>query len=224
MRAKTGVLKSFVAVAIAALALGGCGGQAPSTTGGSAGSAAATSASPSPTGTPEPPSGSTWVTAPRSGVRFPVPEGWKSLSFREVLDSGDPKAIADAAKTMGVSAAELDSLADQIEVVVFGPTVKRFAVNINAVPQPGTAMPSVEEATAQLTQIGGKIGTPRTGTTALGKSLVVPYTLTLQGITVQGRTILIETPGGVATITVSHVTEADADALTQAILDNVATI
>ncbi len=220
MRGNTTVLRSSVAVTIAALAVAGCAGQAPSntTTSGSAGSASTagtTSASPSPTGTPKPPSGTSWVDAPETGIRFPVPEGWQALSFRELLESGDKAAIAEAAKTMGVTEDQLDALADQIEVIAFGPTVKDFAVNVNAVPQPGTAMPSAEEASSQLEQIGGTIGTPVTGTTAFGKSLVVPYTLKVQDVTVQGRSILLETPDGVATLTVSHVSEAAADTLTR---------
>lgn len=228
MRGNSTILRSSVAVAIAALALAGCGGESPSTTGGSAGTTATTSASasasPSPSGTPEPPSGSTWVEATKTGVRFPVPEDWKSLSFREVLESGDKQAIEQAAKSMGVTPEQLDAVADQIEVIVFGPTVDRFAVNINAVPQPGAKMPSAQQASSQLEGLGGKIGTPVEGTTAFGKSLVVPYTIKIQGVTIQGRSILLETPDGVATLTVSHVSEAEADKLTKAILDNVSTI
>ena len=55
----------------------------------------------------------------------------------------------------------------------------------------------------------------------LGKSLVVPYTLKVQDRTVQGRTLLIETDEGVATLTVSHVSGDEADKLTKSILDNV---
>ena len=229
MRGNTTVLRSSVAVTIAALAVAGCAGQTPSTTtasgsAGSASTAGTTSAAPSPTGTPKPPSGTSWVDAPETGIRFPVPQGWQALSFRELLDSGDKAAIAEAAKTMGVTEDQLDALADQIEVIAFGPTVEEFAVNVNAVPQPGTAMPSAEEASSQLEQIGGTIGTPVTGTTAFGKSLVVPYTLKVKDVTVQGRSILLETPDGVATLTVSHVSEAEADTLTRTILDNVSTL
>ena len=236
------VLRSSVAVAIAVLVVAGCAGQTPSTTAttaattaitsgtfgtatpsGTSGTTATTSTPPSPTGTPKPPIGTRWVDAPRAGIRFPVPEGWRALSFRELLESGDKEAIAEAARTMGVTENQLDALAAQIEVIAFGPTVKGFAVNVNAVPQPGTAMPSAEEASGQLEQIGGTIGTPVTGSTDFGTSLVVPYTLEVKDLTVQGRSILLETPGGVATLTVSHVSEAEADTLTQTILDNVAT-
>jgi hypothetical protein len=209
--------------AAVALALSGCGGS-PSTdattasAGGSASASASASASPSEATLPE---GSQWVDAPKSGIRFPVPEDWKSMSFREVIDSGDKEAIDEAAKSMGVTPEQLDTIADQIEVIVFGPTVKGFAVNINAVPQPNTAMPSAAEATSQLQQIGGKVGKAVEGTTSMGKSLVVPYTLKVQDRTVQGRTLLIETDDGVATLTVSHVSGDQADKLTKAILDNV---
>ena len=211
--------------AVVALALSGCGGS-PSTdaTTASAGGSASTSASASASASPTEaklPAGSQWVEAPKSGIRFPVPEDWKSMSFREVIDSGDKEAIDEAAKSMGVTPEQLDTIADQIEVIVFGPTVKGFAVNINAVPQPNTAMPSAEEATSQLSQIGGKVGKAKEGTTSLGKSLVVPYTLKVQDRTVQGRTLLIETDDGVATLTVSHVSGDEADKLTKSILDNV---
>ena len=83
------------------------------------------------------------------------------MSFREVIDSGDKEAIDEAAKSMGVTPEQLDTIADQIEVIVFGPTVKGFAVNINAVPQPNTAMPSAAEATSQLQGIGGRSARPR---------------------------------------------------------------
>ena len=211
--------------AVVALALSGCGGS-PTTdaTTASAGGSASTSASASASASPTEaklPAGSQWVEAPKSGIRFPVPEDWKSMSFREVIDSGDKETIDEAAKSMGVTPEQLDTIADQIEVIVFGPTVKGFAVNINAVPQPNTAMPSAEEATSQLSQIGGKVGKAKEGTTSLGKSLVVPYTLKVQDRTVQGRTLLIETDDGVATLTVSHVSGDEADKLTKSILDNV---
>ena len=211
--------------AVVALALSGCGGS-PTTdaTTASAGGSASTSASASASASPTEaklPAGSQWVEAPKSGIRFPVPEDWKSMSFREVIDSGDKETIDEAAKSMGVTPEQLDTIADQIEVIVFGPTVKGFAVNINAVPQPNTAMPSAEEATSQLSQIGGKVGKAKEGTTSLGKSLVVPYTLKVQDRTVQGRTLLIETDEGVATLTVSHVSGDEADKLTKSILDNV---
>ena len=229
MRGNTTVLRSSVAVTIAVLSVAGCAGQTPSSTiasgsASTAGTAGTTSASPSPTGTPKPPSGTSWVDAPTTGVRFPVPQGWKALPFRELLDSGDKAAIAEAAETMGVTEDQLDALAEQIEVIAFGPTVKEFAVNVNAVPQPGSAMPSAEEASSQLEQIGGTIGTPVTGTTDFGTSLVVPYTLKVKDVTVQGRSILLETPDGVATLTVSHVSQAEADTLTKSILDNVSTL
>lgn len=228
MLGKRAVLKSSVAATALAFALAGCGGQSPSTATGSAGTSGTASASPSAsasaTGTPKAPSGTMWVEAPKTGIRFPVPKGWKSLSFREVLDSGDKKAIDEAAKSMGVTAEQLDSLAEQIDVMVFGPTVKGFAVNINTVPQPGAAMPSADEAVSQLKQLGGTVGTPTTGTTAFGKTLVVPYTLKVQDTTVQGRTVLVETPDGIATLSVSHVSAAEADKLTQSILDNVGTL
>ena len=50
---------------------------------------------------------------------------------------------------------------------------------------------------------------------------MVPYTLKVQDRTVQGRTLLIETDDGVATLTVSHVSADEADTLAKAILDNV---
>jgi len=213
--------------AAVALALSGCGGS-PSTdaTTAPAGGSASTSASASASASASPseatlPDGSQWVEAPKSGIRFPVPEDWRSMSFREVIDSGDKEAIDEAAKSMGVTPEQLDTIADQIEVIVFGPTVKGFAVNINAVPQPNTAMPSAAEATSQLQGIGGKVGKAKEGTTSLGKSLVVPYTLKVQDRTVQGRTLLIETDDGVATLTVSHVSGDEADKLTKSILDNV---
>ena len=182
------------------------------------------SASPSPTGAAELPSGSMWIEAPKAGIRFPVPDDWRTMSFQEVLDSGDTKAMDEAAKAMGVTPDQLQALAEQIEVIVFGPTVDGFAVNINAIGQPGTTLPTARVASAQLEKAGGKVGTPVAGTTAFGKSLVVPYSLKLPTGTIQGRSILLETPDGIATLTVSHASKAEADKLTKAILDNVATL
>ncbi len=227
MRGNNTILRSSVAATITAVAVAGCGGQSPSTTesaGTAASTAASASASPSPAATPELPSGSMWIEAPKTGIRFPVPDDWRTLSFQEVLDSGDTKAMDDAAKTMGVTTDQLKVLAKQIEVIVFGPTIDKFAVNINAIGQPGSTLPTAKEAGAQLEKLGGKVGTPAAGTTAFGKSLVVPYSLELPTGTIQGRSILLETPDGVATLTVSHVSEAEADKLTQAILDNVVTM
>ena len=233
MRSFVTTITAAATAAVAALALSGCGGS-PSTDAGSAsaGGSASTSATASATASASAsasaspteatlPAGSQWVEAPRSGIRFPVPEDWKEISFREVLDSGDKDAIEKAATSMGVTPEQLETVADQIEVMAFGPAVKGFAVNINAVPQPNTAMPSAAEATSQMQQIGGKVGTAKEGTTSLGKSLVVPYTLKVQDRTVQGRTLLIETDDGVATLTVSHVSADEADKLAKAILDNV---
>jgi hypothetical protein len=146
------------------------------------------------------------------------------MSFREVLDSGDQDAIAEAAKSMGVTADQLATIGEQIEVIVFGPTVKGFTVNINAVPQPNTTMPTAEQAASQLEQIGGTVGTPVEGTTALGRSLVVPYTVKVKDQIVQGRTVLVETDEGVATLTVSHVSSKQADELTEAILADVGSV
>jgi hypothetical protein len=229
MRSFVTTTTAAATAAVAALALSGCGGS-PSTDAGSASAAgsastsatasATASASASPTEAALP-AGNERVEAPKSGIRFPVPEDWKEISFREVLDSGDKDAIEEAAKSMGVTPEQLETVADQIEVMAFGPAVKGFAVNINAVPQPNTAMPSAAEATSQMQQIGGKVGKAKEGTTSLGRSLVVPYTLKVQDRTVQGRTLLIETDDGVATLTVSHVSADEADKLAKAILDNV---
>ena len=223
MRSFVTTTTAAATAAVAALALSGCGGS-PSTDAGSASSSATASATASASASPTEaalPAGSQWVEAPKSGIRFPVPDDWKEISFREVLDSGDKDAIEEAAKSMGVTPEQLETVADQIEVMAFGPAVKGFAVNINAVPQPNTAMPSAAEATSQMQQIGGKVGKAKEGTTSLGKSLVVPYTLKVQDRTVQGRTLLIETDDGVATLTVSHVSADEADKLAKAILDNV---
>ncbi len=218
-----------MAATIAALAVAGCAGQSPPTTG-SATTTGSTAATASPTGSPSPteaaelPSGSMWIEAPKAGVRFPVPDDWRTVSFQEVLDSGDTKAMDEAAKMMGVTPDQLQALADQLEVIVFGPTVDKFAVNINAIGQPGTTLPTARLASEQLEKLGGKVGTPVAGTTPFGKSLVVPYSLKLPNGTIQGRSILLETPDGIATVTVSHVSEAEADKLTKDILDNVATM
>lgn len=160
-----------MAVTIAALAVAGCAGQSPSTTGsaGTAGSTAATAgptASPSPSEAAELPSGSMWIEAPKAGIRFPVPDDWRTVSFQEVLDSGDAKAMNEAAKMMGVTPDQLQALADQLEVIVFGPTVGKFAVNINAIGQPGTTLPTARLASDQLEKLGGKVGTPVAGTTS----------------------------------------------------------
>jgi len=229
MRGNSTIARSSVAVTIAALAVAGCGGQSPSTTesaapAGSTAASASASATPSATGTPELSAGSMWIEAPKTGIRFPVPDDWRTISFQEVLDSGDTKAMDDAAKTMGVTTDQLKELAKQIEVIVFGPTIGKFAVNINAIGQPGTKLPTAKQAGAQLEKLGGKVGTAVSGTTAFGKSLVVPYSLKLPAATIQGRSILLETPDGIATVTVSHVSEAEADKLTKDILDNVATM
>ena len=227
MRGNGAVARSSVAVTIAALAVAGCSGQSPSTaeSPSPAGSTSASAtATPSSTATPELPAGSMWIEAPKTGIRFPVPDDWRTISFQEVLDSGDTQAMDDAARTMGVTTDQLKELAKQIEVIVFGPTIGKFAVNINAIGQPGTKLPTAKLAGAQLEKLGGKVGTAVSGTTAFGKSLVVPYSLKLPAATIQGRSILLETPDGIATLTVSHVSEAEADKLAKAILDNVATM
>ena len=141
-----------------------------------------------------------------------------------MLDSGDTKAIAEAAKAMGVTESQLETVADQIEVMVFGPALKGFAVNINAVPQPGAQMPTAEMAKQQLGQLGGEVGEPVEGTTSFGSSMVVPYVLKLPNATVQGRTILLDTPGGVATVTVSDTSAKEADALAKAIVESSTTL
>ena len=138
------------------------------------------------------------------------------MSFREVLDSGDKEAIDEAAETMGVTVEQLDDARRPDRGHRLRPDRQDFAVNINAVPQPGTAMPSAEEASSQLEQIGGTVGTPVDGTTALGKSLVVPYTLKVQDRHRAGpRPSCSRRADGVATLTVSHVSGDEADTADQ---------
>ena len=51
-------------------------------------------------------------------------------------------------------------LAEQIEVIVFGPTVEQeFAVNINAMGSRRTALPTASGVATQLEKLGAKVGT-----------------------------------------------------------------
>ena len=162
--------------------------------GGSASTSAtrrAASASASPTKAALP-AGSQWVEAPKSGIRFPVPEDWKAMSFREVLDSGDKEAIDEAAKSMGVTArAARRRIADQIEVIAFGPTVKelRGEHQRRAAAQHRDAVGRGGDQPARADRRQGRQGRRR-APPSLGKSLVVPYTLKVKDRTVQGRTLL----------------------------------
>ena len=214
------------------LALGGCGltgtagsDASSSTASGSAGSttAASASAAPTPSTTAEPPAGAIWATSSGTGVRFAVPVEWSLIDPSALLEQGDPDALASAAESLGVSPDQMGEIANQVDLLVMGPPEGDFAPNVNVVPSPVAEMPGDAALKADLGSIGATVSGIRSSTTPLGAAKVASYRLVMGATTVHGRAIVAEIPDGFTTVTVSHVDDKGADAVTAQVLKTLGT-
>ena len=222
-RARTTVC---AAVAVVSVGLAGCSGSAGgdgSAASSQSGSSSARAAAAGPSASAaSAPTGSKFVEAKGTGLRFAVPDDWK-LFDAEAISSGKDKAlIKELEKTFSMNADQLARVFGQLDLMVVGPPVKKFAPNVNVVANGLTKLPAASDLATQLEKFGAKTSTPRDETTPLGPAIVVPYTLSSGGNEVKGRSIVLEGPKGFVTITVSHVDDAAADALTATILTTAA--
>lgn len=225
-----GSTRGFVSVSVAAVLVaggvtgcsgGGDGGASTPASGaassGTAGTASGGAASPA-TSPVETPAGTTFVEAKDSRLRFAVPEDWSVLDPSTLSTDPDSAIAKELEKTYQLSAEQLSQVFGQMQLMVVGPAEKSFAPNVNVVPNPLTALPPATDLAAELDKVGAKSGTPRDATTPLGPAIVVPYELQSGKNLVKGRSIVLEGPEGFVTITVSHITDEGADAVTANIL------
>ncbi|MDO5736270.1 MAG: hypothetical protein Q4P15_07330 [Propionibacteriaceae bacterium] len=171
-----------------------------------------------PAGAPELPEGSQWAESSTQGIRFAVPATWSVVDPQKLFTSGSEQDIEAAATEMGMTVAELQQASTQIDIMVMGPAEAQFAPNVNVVPTALKALPTEEMMAAELESVGATPAQGSTQSTDLGEVIVVPYVLELESSTVHGRSILVPVSDGFTSITVSHVTDADAEALTEQLL------
>ena len=224
MRRRTGVLTSVCAAALlVAGGLAGCGGggeDAVASSAASSGASASASASPS-AGAASAPAGTKLVEGPDTGVRFALPDDWKVFDAKAISSGKDKALIKELEKTFSMNADQLAQVFGQLDLMVVGPPEQEFAPNVNIVANGLTTLPAASDLATQLEKLGAKTGTPRDETTPLGPAIVVPYTLSSGGHEVQGRSIVLEGPEGFVTVTVSHITEKGADAVTATVLKTI---
>ncbi|MGG5259034.1 hypothetical protein [Phycicoccus avicenniae] len=182
----------------------------------SASSAPATgsSASPSPSAAAPSrtaPAGTTLVRAQRSRMTFAVPTSWQVTDVTTLLSSGDEKALAGLAEQLNLSLSQVRAAARTIDVAAFGPSVDGFAPNVNVQLLPVEEPPSAAQLRLAMSAVGGTVESVEDVTTTFGPGRVSSYRLELGGRTVVGRQLGIKAPGGVALVTVSHVTAKEAD-------------
>ena len=231
MRGMTRAITSVCAAGVlVAGGLAGCGGgsgsdgaAAPSGSASSAPSSATPTGSASPSqNAPTAPAGSTFVDGPGTEVRFALPDDWKVFDAEAISSGKDKALLEELEKTFSMNADELAQVFGQLDLMVVGPPEQEFAPNVNVVANGLTTLPAASDLATQLGKLGAKTGTPRDETTPLGPAIVVPYTLASGGHEVRGRSIVLEGPDGFVTVTVSHITDKGADAVTSTVLKTIA--
>ncbi len=154
-------------------------------------------------------------------MRFALPDDWKVFD-PEAISSGKDKALLkELEKTFSMNADELAQVFGQLDLMVVGPPEQEFAPNVNVVANGLTALPAASDLATQLGKLGAKTGTPRDETTPLGPGDRGALHLESGGHEVQGRSIVLEGPDGFVTVTVSHITEKGADAVTSSVLETI---
>lgn len=212
------------AAVLVAGGLAGCSGGSGSDAGTSAsgGGATASGAPASPSAGPATaPAGTAFVETRTSGLKFALPQDWQVFDAKKITEGGDKALVKELAQTYNVTESQLTQIFGQMDLMVVGPTEKRFAPNVNVVANALTALPAASDLAAELGKVGAKTGTPRDATTPLGPAIVVPYSLTSGSNEVKGRSIVFKGPKGFVTVTVSHVDDARADQLASMILSTV---
>jgi hypothetical protein len=161
------------------------------------------------------------VQAKTSGVRFAAPEDWKVFDATAITEGKDKALVKALTQMYQVDESQLAQMFSQMDVMVMGPVESKFAPNVNVVPNGLTKLPPASDLAAELGKLGAKTGTPRDLTTALGPAILVPYELTSGTNKVKGRSIVLKGPKGFVTVTVSHITDKGADAVTSSVLDTI---
>lgn len=223
MSRRTGVLTSVCAAAVlVAGGLAGCssGGGSAAAPASAATSAPASASAPA---SPSAPAGTTWVQAKSSGLRFAVPDDWKVFDATAVTEGKNTAMVTELTRMYQVDEKQLAQMFGQMDVMVMGPVENRFAPNVNVVPNGLSTLPAASDLAAELEKLGATTGTPRDVSTALGPAILVPYELSSGGNQVKGRSIVVEGPNGFATVTVSHITDKGADAVTSSVLTSIST-
>ncbi|MFL6081029.1 MAG: hypothetical protein ACJ714_13965 [Ornithinibacter sp.] len=236
MSRRSGVLTSVCAAAVlvagglAGCSSGGGSAAAPASAATSAQASASAPASPSApasapasAGTASAPAGTTWVQAKSTGLRFAVPDDWKVFDATAVTEGKNKAMVTELTRMYQVDEKQLAQMFGQMDVMVMGPVENRFAPNVNVVPNGLSTLPAASDLAAELEKLGATTGTPRDVNTALGPAILVPYELSSGGNQVKGRSIVVEGPNGFATVTVSHITDKGADAVTSSVLTSIST-
>ncbi len=159
--------------------------------------------------------------AETSGLRFAVPKDWKVFDATAITEGKDKAMVKELTQMYQVDESQLAQMFGQMDLMVLGPVENRFAPNVNVVANGLTTLPPAGDLAAVLGKLGATTGTPRDVTTALGPAILVPYDLSSGGNQVQGRSIVLEGPNGFATVTVSHITDEGADAVTASVLESI---
>ncbi len=222
-------MSACAAAVLVAGGLAGCSGGGGATAG-AASAATSTKASPSPSASASAgagaasasaPAGTTWVQAKTSGLRFAVPDDWTVFDATAITEGKDKAMIKELTRMYQVDESQLAQMFGQMDVMVLGPVESKFAPNVNVVPNGLTKLPPATDLAAELGKLGATTGTPKDVTTALGPAILVPYDLTSGPNKVKGRSIVLEGPNGFVTVTVSHITDKGADAVTSSVLDTI---
>lgn len=196
----------------AVLALSACGGGS--------GSSSAASETSSTSSTEKATTEGAKATSAESGVSFTVPKGWKVIKPSEIkAGSQVPAAVKEMAKAQGTTPEKLAEDIKGLDLLIIGETNGQFSDNVNVIAAP--MMPTTAELKAELDGIGAKVGDTEKVKTSLGSALDTTYTLSANGLDINGRMIAIPTDAGSAVITVSTSDADEADQVTQTILDTI---
>ncbi|MGE9808334.1 hypothetical protein [Janibacter sp. G1551] len=204
----------------AALGLSACagsdGGEGASS---SSSSAAASASSALPAGTGTLPDGARWVEAPKSRVRFGVPEDFSDYDPANLAQGDDiPPQITALAKSAGMSAEQLIAqLRTAVDVMVVAPgDVSDGVANLSVITVPGQPLPSAGELEIQLEAGAVRIDSRRRITTKAGNG----YLFSGESSGQAGRYISIKGPSGFVQISMNAPEDADVDALATGVVES----
>lgn len=203
----------------AAVALGGCGRDAPSANLAlhtpSTPAPMTTSSTPTPTDEPTqdasatatgPSSGSQLVKVTKFGIAFELPRAWITLDAKKVLASGGKNPILDElARRMGTTPEQLAktfSAAVQTFSVSGDGAHHGFLDNVNTVGQEGDV--NDETLKFQLATVGAKPSSIEHATSAAGDVTRVTYDVpTKIGLTVHAVAVVVHADGATVVVTIS---------------------
>ncbi len=193
-------------VAAPALALTACGSDGDTETS-STTTAAETSETSSSTSEPaeEATAGGSFV-AKKSSISFVPPEGWAPFDVAAAL--ADPAAAPDVVRN--AAEANDDEVADflkpyeSVDAMAFEAPAGGFAANLNVINNPGTPLPSAEDAQASLEQNPAiTVSEVKDQLTPIGDGRLAVYEITEGDKKVAGEMLFVEGPKGLVVITLS---------------------